>query len=85
MVQLFHNHDINAVKLIIPINFFCNIHGSRHDVAERATGYRLTFRISNSDKVIASFPEPSRPELKPIQPSIQWVPWTFLGNKEAGA
>jgi hypothetical protein len=80
MAQLFYIHDINVAKLTVSINFF-HIHGSHHDVADIATSYRLTVRISNSGKVTAF----SRPELGPIQPSIQWVPWTFPENKEAGA
>jgi hypothetical protein len=82
-VQLLYIHNIN-VKLTISINYFVHIHGSRHDVVDVATGYRLAVRISNSGKVIASSPKPSRPERGTIQPSIQWAPWTFPGNKEAG-
>ena len=74
----------NVVTQTVSINFFYN-HGSRHDVADIATSYRLTVRISNSSKVIACSPKPSRSELGPIQPSIQWVPWTFPENEEAGA
>jgi hypothetical protein len=58
-------------------------HGSRDSAVGIATRYGLDGPAIET-RLRRDFPHPSRTDLRPTQPSMQWVPGSFPGVKRSG-